>query len=85
MPDSVTEPPNDSRKLTAEEWNATGAEGYDAVAGKFRDEPHNAIPLYARGTHWINCTCGWVSATYRAQVGAVIEHAEHLRHAKAQR
>lgn len=44
---------------------------------------HNPTVLYARGHHWIECSCGWMTLPWSAQVGAVVEHGHHVTAAKA--
>jgi hypothetical protein len=43
---------------------------------------HNPIALYARGRHWVECSCGWLTKAYGRQVGAVVEHARHVHEMK---
>lgn len=42
------------------------------------NERHDAIPLRGGHSHWVECTCGWVSGCYGRQLGAVVEHANHV-------
>ena len=46
-------------------------------------EPHNAISLYARGEHWVECSCSWLSRRFWHQAPALVEHAHHITQAKA--
>jgi hypothetical protein len=58
------------------------AERVDEPPVRLRRDHHNALVLRSRGRHWIECSCGWLSRVYGLQVDAVVEHAEHVHHAK---